>query len=272
MTEPDERPRRRAPGDDPIERFLDELVTAHSTRRPRELRHLLAEVEAHLRDAAAAGVAAGLSQHAAEEEAVRRFGSARTLVAAERRRQAPLRHVVRQFFVSGVFLGGVGAVAVGISGVLAAFIAAVAGSRTLVDVGPGQVLAPSDCARWIALRPGASCRDAAVSDWVSEVVGYRLALGVLGVIALFALALLRRRWLLTQRWTTLPPLVTDTIAVTCFGVAGLWTFLMGLDLAATASGRGSGQWFAAAPVALAAAVVFGIRLVRDIRERPVALA
>jgi hypothetical protein len=39
---------------------------------------------------------------------------------------------------------------------------------------------------------------------------------------------------------------------------------MGIDALAVSSGHGAGQWLSAAPVALAAAVIFGIRLVRDI--------
>src|SRR5664279_1883055 len=39
--------------DSPIEAFLDELVVGMSTRRPRRLRHLVQETEAHLRDDAA---------------------------------------------------------------------------------------------------------------------------------------------------------------------------------------------------------------------------
>jgi hypothetical protein len=43
---------------------------------------------------------------------------------------------------------------------------------------------------------------------------------------------------------------------------------MGVDAVAIQSGRGSGQWFSAAPVALAGAVYFGLRLVRELRRAP----
>jgi len=254
--------------DSPIEAYLDELVLGTSTRRPRHLRHLIAEAEAHLRDDAARGVAAGRSHQEAEADAVTRFGPARDLLAAEQRQLAtPLAMVARQFVSTALILGAVGALAVGLSGFLAEVVRLVGGSRFLVDVAPGRVLSASDCARWLAADPGArSCHDAAIADWVDEVVGYRLIVGLLGAAALAVFILLRKRWLRQRRWATLPGEVTNTIAVTLFGVAGLWTLGMGIDAMLVSAGNGSGQWLSAAPVALAAAVLFGIRLVRDIRN------
>jgi HAAS domain-containing protein len=253
---------------EPIEAYLDELVRSMSTRRPRELRYLIAEAEAHLRDDAERGVAAGLSIHQAEAEAVARFGPARDVVAAEQRRLAtPLTVVARASLASALFLGAIGALAIGLSGLIALIVRAIAGSRALVDVGPGRVLSASDCARWLNADSGArSCRDAAVADWVTEIVGYRLLMGVLGVVALAVFVVLRRRWIGRGRWATLPAAVTDTIAVTLFGAAGVWTLGMGISAIANASGRGSGQWLSAAPVALGAAAVFAVRLIRDLRN------
>jgi hypothetical protein len=64
----------------------------------------------------------------------------------------------------------------------------------------------------------------------------------------------------------LPPSVTDTIAVTAFGAAGLYTLWLGIDALITSSGRGWGQWLSAAPIALVAAGVFAWRLVDDLRS------
>jgi hypothetical protein len=250
----------------PIEAYLDELVQGMSTRRPRELRYLLAETEAHLRDDAERGVTAGLSPQQAEVEAVARFGPACALVAAEHRRLAtPFGTVLRAGTVSALLLGAIGALAVGLSGLIAEVIRLIGGSRVLVDVAPGQRLSAADCARWLRLDSGATnCRDAAVADWVNEVVGYRIAVGLLGAVALALYLVLRKRWTHQQRWTTLPSAVSDTIAVTLFGAAGVWTLGLGLDAIVTASGHGSGQWLSDAPVALAAAAVFGVRLLRGV--------
>ena len=109
-----------------------------------------------------------------------RFGSAADLVQLEDRLHlTPTAVLDRQFVSTGLLPGGIGAVAVGVSGVIAAVIGRIAGAAKVVDERPGQVLSAADCARWLAGDPGAlSCHDAAVADWVDEVVGYRLVLGM----------------------------------------------------------------------------------------------
>jgi hypothetical protein len=255
----------RGPG--PVEQYLDELVAALSTRRPRQLRHLLAETEAHLRDDAEAAMAEGLSVEEAEALAVSRFGPARELAAADDARMAtPLRGVIRQVATTALLLGGIAGVAIGVSGALAALIRAVAGTRALVDVAPGQALSASDCARWLAADPGAGgCRNAAVADWAADTVLYRIAAGVLGLLCVLAYTRLRRRAAGSDRWPLLPAAVTNTIALTAFGAAGVWTLGLGVDAIAVSSGHGSGQWLSAAPVALLAAAVFGLRLLGNLR-------
>jgi hypothetical protein len=94
---------------------------------------------------------------------------------------------------------------------------------------------------------------------------YRLAAGLLGALCVLAYVILRRRAARFDRWSALPATVSDTVAVTLFGVAGLWTLGLGVDAIAVSSGDGSGQWLSAAPVALVAAAVFGVRLWRNVR-------
>ena len=256
--------------DSPIESYLDELVTRMPAEQPRALRQLLAETEAHLRDDAARAVAEGASPHDAEADAVRRFGPVPDMVGAEQRRFAtPVSTVARQVFSTALLLGSIGAITVGLSGVIAEVFKVVAGSRALIDVQPGHVLSVSDCARWMAADSHApTCRDAAISDWVGEVVGYRLGAGVLGLIALAAFVLLRRRRERRQRWSLLPPVVSDAVATTLFGAAAVYLVATTIDTVVISHGTGYGQWLSAAPVALAAAMFFGIRLVRDLRHQP----
>lgn len=252
--------------DSPIENYLDDLVAAMTTRRPRELRNLLAETEAHLRDDAEAAVARGGTPQAAEAQAVASFGPVRELVVAEQRQATTLRTVLRQTLSTAVLLGAIGALAVGLSGVLAEVIRLFGGARSLAGVAPDRVLSASDCARWLAANPAAhGCREAAVADWASEAVSYRIAVGVLGALALLAFRWLRRRNLRHERATGLPPAVRDTIAFTLFAVAGVATLGLGVDALVISPGTGAGQWLSAAPVALAAAVIFGRRLVRELR-------
>jgi hypothetical protein len=46
----------------------------------------------------------------------------------------------------------------------------------------------------------------------------------------------------------------------------VWTLGLGVDAIAVTSGHGSGRWLSAAPVALSAAAVFGLRLLRNLRS------
>ncbi len=255
--------------DSPIEAYLDRLLVELRSEPPRHARQLLAETEAHLRDVARDALAAGMSPGEAEVEAVRRFGPAVDVALAERQRRAtPLGTVARQGLASAWFLGALGALAVGVSGVIAAVLGAVGGARFLAD-SPGRVLSASDCARWMAADPRAlTCHQAAVSDWAAETVFYRLAAGLLGAAALAVFVLARRRLGRRGRWTALPPAVVDTVAATLFGASGVWLLGMGVNAGVGASGHGAGQWLSAAPVALAAAAVFGLRLLRDLQVPP----
>ena len=61
------------PPGDLIEDYLDRLLVSLSGS-PRQVRHTLAEVEAHLRDAVAEGIAAGLPEETAQVQALERIG------------------------------------------------------------------------------------------------------------------------------------------------------------------------------------------------------
>ena len=247
--------------DSPIEQYLDELVGALNGRPARELRALLAEAEAHLHDDADAAVARGVPREQAEQEAVARFGPATELAAAERALDGGrFADLVRQLVVHAVLLGGIGAVAVGVSGLVAALVRAIGGSRALVDVQPGQTLSPADCTRWLALNPSAgSCRSAAISDWADETVYYRLAVGVLGVVVLAVGVWLRRGRPASRVAAT----VRDAVGLAAFALGAAGTVLLGID--GVVRGTGAGQWLTGAAVAVPAAGVFAVLLVRDLR-------
>ena len=255
--------------DSPIEDYLDTLVRCGRTSDPRQLRYLLAEAEAHLRDAAAVAAASGLSRVEAEAEAVARFGPAAQVCRADQdRARASYRLLLRQTVWSAALLGGIGAIAVGVSGVLAWILRAFGGDRAVAAVAPGQVLAPADCARWLAGDPVAgSCQAAALSDWAEEAVYSRLAVGVLGLLTLGVLRWLWRRLDPAARaYALLPAIVLDTVAFILFLLAAAWSLGTGIDDVVLSGGAGAGRWFSATPVAVAAAAVFGWRLLRALRN------
>ena len=189
----------------PIDNYLDQLFVELRRNTPHAARSMLNEAEAHLRDVADEEARAGMSPEEAEAEAVSRFGDARLVAAADRSRGR--LWVARGVFISAWSLGAWGAVAVGLSGLVAGSMR-LAGvtNRFLAGTWPKAGINASDCARWLGDYPHAgSCAQAAMSDWAFEIVAYRVALGLLGLAALACLWFARRRWLPAHRWAPLPP-------------------------------------------------------------------
>ena len=120
--------------DGPIENYLDNLFVELRRNDPRSARSMLHEAEAHRADAAEEAVRAGMSPEDAEAEAVRRFGKARLVAAADRAHGR--LWVARGIFISAWSLGAWGAVAVGVSGLVAGSMR-LAGVTNRFLAGPG---------------------------------------------------------------------------------------------------------------------------------------
>ncbi|HEY5273681.1 MAG TPA: permease prefix domain 1-containing protein [Acidimicrobiales bacterium] len=257
-------------GYSPIEEFLDQLLVASVDARPRATRHLLAETEAHLRDAADAAMAAGATSAEAEETAVARFGSVEALVQAEAAGRAiPIAALIRPAVGTTLLIGGLGGLAMGVSALITAVMGFFAGSTFIVNISHHTYLAPTDCARWLSQNHSThSCYQAALEDWSFEVVAYRAVLGVLGVMALLAYSRLRRRWSARQLTFNLPRSPVDAAAFLVFAGAGVWLAGLGIDALIVSAGRGAGVGLGTAPAMLVLGVVFGRRLISDLRGMP----
>ena len=246
-----------------IEAYLDDLMLASRTLPTREARHLIAETEAHLRDAVEAKIASGVDEPQAIRDALSDFGTVDDLVAGERSRvRTPVRVLASQVVHSAVVLGSIGAVAVGLTGVVAGLIYLAGGVGAVASRPTSLDLTASNCARWLA-HGGHDCSSAAMADWAAEIVWYRIAVGVLGA------AVLAGYWALARRrgWRRgLSPLVSDSIATTLFVCACVGTAGLTIDSFAVDSGRGMGQWLSVVPVAAGAAWVFGRRVAGRLRE------
>jgi hypothetical protein len=252
----------------PIERYLDELFAELRRTSPRDARSLLSETESHLRDAAEEAARNGMTPTEAEAHAIQRYGAARQIAAGDRNRGRT--DLARGIVVSAWSLGALGAIAIGASGLIAGVMRLAGASNQFVAGGQSTTnLSPSDCARWLNGYPHAqSCAQAALNDWAWETVAYRIAFGVLGLVAFGLFVIGRRRWSTVRSWAPLPAMVVDTIATTLFGITGVWLAGLGIDALIMSSGHGAGQWLSAAPVALAAGLLFGLRLVRDVSRVP----
>ena len=154
-----------ASGGDLVEDYLDQLYVALRAR-PREARRVLAEAEDHLRESVAEGLAAGLTQQEAEEQAVSSFGSVRAVVRAHdaRLRRLPTAAVLRDVAMAAWRLGAVGLVAVGASGLIA-WVMNVAFGRPFVGGAPRRDQVPggevastgSPCGRTRRAAPRPPC-------------------------------------------------------------------------------------------------------------------
>jgi hypothetical protein len=121
--------------DDPIEVYLDELLVS-LPGSPRQVRHTLAEVEAHLHDASARAQLNGLDATAAGVAAVRGVGPV-TGVADRpglRLRLTPARR--RRAVLATLLIGGMGGVALGAAALLGWIVRAIWGDRAIATPFP----------------------------------------------------------------------------------------------------------------------------------------
>ena len=206
-------------GGDAVERYLDELFD-HLAGTGGAGRRALTETEDHLHSATADLVAAGLTDDQAADRAVERFGDARRIARDLRVVHRDYLGLLRQLFVGAWVLGGIGSVAVGLSGILAAAMRAAWGSSFVAGDIDGVTYTAARCQDYIGFFPGNSCEAAAALHHASEVVLYREALGVLGIVALAAYAIARRTRLGGPEWSVRWG-ATCLVSVTLFGLAAV---------------------------------------------------
>lgn len=260
----------------PIDAYLDRLMVELRGAAP-DVRRVLAEAEEHLRDSAAEGIDAGLSPEEAERRAVERFGPAR-LVAQRFAADSPVRlsrAVLGQIALSLLMLGGIGFVAIGASGVVAAGMGAAWGKSFVSGDPPGLTYTAARCAYFEEYFPSPTCGRSAAAHHYDEVVSYRLAAGILGLGALGVHRLARRRRREDDDVIVagaLPDGFVPTVGAAVFGLAGAGFLLNGLGQLPAGSSNGAGQWFSAAAVALVVAAWFVRSLLRVIAARSGALA
>jgi hypothetical protein len=246
----------------PVERCLDELFDRLAGSGGAG-RRALAEAEDHLRSAVADGVAAGLSTEDAERAAVARFGSAARIADELRVTHAGPAAWLRPGFVGCWLAGGLGLLAIGLSGLVAEVFGRLFGAAFVAGDAPGVTYTPARCADYFEYFPhAANCADAAAQHHWGEVVESRVAVGVLGLLALLVLWLVRRGSRLGEpAWT--PPRGTVAIPLAAlFGLVGLALCALSLMQLAFHDRDMVGANLSAGTVSLAAAVVAVIAMLR----------
>lgn len=219
----------------PIDDYLDDLLRRLRTDA-RTTRRLLDEASDHLMSTASELENAGLPRHDAEVEAVRRFGPVAPVAVAARRQS--IRALVVETARAAVLLAGCGLVAVGLSGLVALLMNVTAG-RSFVG---GQTL---------LTRSGAS-----ISEIADDAVVLRGLAGVVGLVLLFAYAVLRRRG---TSLAVLPAGLVDALGAAAFAAASVGLVIACVDQAVQTGSHGVGFALSGAVVAIPAAIWFCLR-------------
>ena len=114
---------------DPVEDYLDRLLVTLSGS-PRQVRHTLGEVEAHLHDAVAEGVAAGLAEPEAQAQAVARMGPVHGVTGRGQALARPSLALARRLALTAALIGGAGFLAIGAAGLVARLLLTVKGDQS----------------------------------------------------------------------------------------------------------------------------------------------
>jgi hypothetical protein len=245
--------------DDPIEDYLDALLLS-LRGSPREIRHTIAEVEAHLYDSVDALIAGGAPRPIAQAEAIRQLGPASGIAAAPRLRDRLTTARVRRLVLGLLVVGGVGGLAVAVGGALAWVVRAVWGNRAIATPFPSGTYSAADCARWLAGYPSThSCTAAMTADHAQDFLLVTWACGVLGVAAIGLFVMLRRRWSSLALAAALPRAAEDVAGAVLALIATVALIGRGLDAALVLHGASVGQSLSLAVAAAAATIYFGIR-------------
>lgn len=249
---------------DAIDRYVAGL--ADRLGAGRDTWRLLAETDAHLRDAQAALQAQGMSPDDAAESAVARFGEQRIVVKTP----SPRRRALGLF--SGAWLVvALGFVVIGVSGLVSWALEAFFGPAFLAGDTYGVTYTATRCADFLSFFPEAgSCAAAAAMHHSDEIVSERLAAGVLGLLLLLV-------WLLVRSIRGAVPiaredrrllLIASAVAFLGVGAVGFgWGALsLLLDLVRGLDVAGVGVRLSDGAIALIAGVVTLILLVRFLRR------
>ena len=250
---------------DLIEDYLDRLLLSLSGS-PRQVRHTLAEVEAHLRDAVAEGIAAGLPEETAQAQALERIGPVHAVTGRPAGLARPSAALLRRLTLTAALVGGAGFVAIGGAGLVGRLLQALKGNLFMTAPFPPGTYTQADCARWLAGDPGTrSCVTAMLADHAFDFLLQATACGLLGLAGLAAYLYLRRRWNDRATATALPAGTAEGLGAVLAGIAAVACFAQAADLETVQRGVGAGEPLSLGIAASVAAVAFALTLLRRLR-------
>jgi len=253
-----------APGD-LVEDYLDRLLVSLSGS-PRQVRHTLAEVEAHLRDAVAEGIAAGLPEETAQVQALERIGPVHAVTGRPAGVARPSAALLRRLVLTAALVGGAGFAAIGGAGLVGRLLQALKGNLFMTTPFPPGTYTQADCARWLAGDPGTrSCVAAMLADHAFDYLLQAAACGLLGLAGLAAYLFLRRRWSDRATATALPAGTAEGLGAILAGIAAVVCFGQVVDLETVQRGVGVGEPLSLGIAATVAAAAFALALRHRLR-------
>jgi hypothetical protein len=171
----------------------------------------------------------------------------------ERLRRFPALAVLGDLVVSAWMLAGIGLLAIGFSGLVAAVMNAAFGPRFVGSIPSGARLTAAACRSWLADNPSAhNCLQAAILETSGDAVRLRLLAGIAGLVLLAVYLLAGRRW----SGAVLPDGFVPTVAVSLFGVAGLGLAWLAVNQGVAGISSGPGFYLSGTIVSLAVAAVY----------------
>lgn len=254
------------PAGDIIEEYLDRLLGS-LTGSPRQIRHTLAEVEAHLREAVAEGTAAGLPERTAQVQALQRIGPAPPAGRSPVIAAWPPAALTRRLVLTAVLIGSAGLIAVGGASLAGRLLLAACGNLFMTAPWPPGSYTQPDCAHWLAGDPGTrSCVAAMLADHAGDFLLEATAAGLLGLIAGACYLFLRSRWRDRATMAALPAGTAEFLGAVLAGAAALVFFGSVADIETVQHGTGAGEPLSLGIAAMVAALVFALALVLSLRR------
>jgi hypothetical protein len=157
-------------------------------------------------------------------------------------------------------------VCLGISGLLGELLGRLAGYAFLTADRPGVIYTPARCAEYLEYFPGAAnCTEAAVMHHFGELVEYREAAGILGILALITWWVVIRS--ADHRWRP-PIMVTAVVGAITASLVAISSAGLGAMLFVFGARDGFGASFPDAAAAILGVMVFLLVLARHRRQNP----
>jgi len=251
---------------DPIVAYLAQLRRL-LRGAPRANTRLLQEVEAHLRDAAAAAAAQGLSAEDAADVALARVGPAARIAEAAAA-HLPVPSLAVRLAVHALRLGALVLVVLGLNGLLGEPLARLWGVDFFFGDERSVPVSAERCAQLLRMQPGqSSCNAALVEHHFGEYVEYGLVAAVLGALLLWAVRAWRDRFEPVGNQRALLDLAAALAAVVQFALLAASRLPQGVLGALRNPSQGAGRALTEGVACALATAVFASLAVRQARAQ-----